>query len=234
MKRSISVFGLGYVGSVTSACFAHKGYRIWGVDSNPAKVEAMESGRTPVLEQGIEELIAESNRACRLHATTDATKAVLESEVSFLCVGTPNLRNGQHDLRQVERVIHDIGSALRQKATFHTIVLRSTVMPGTTESLVIPKLEEASRNRAGIDFGVCYNPQFLREGSALSDFLQPTITVLGASDPAQLRVVRELYDWVPGRLFETSLTTAETVKSICNVFHALKVFFANDAGTLCK
>jgi GDP-mannose 6-dehydrogenase len=158
----------------------------------------------------------------------------LESEVSFVCVGTPTLRNGQHDLRQVERVIQDIGNALRQKDAFHTIVLRSTVMPGTTESFVIPKLEEASGKRVGTNFGVCYNPEFLREGSAVSDFLQPTITALGAPDPAQLRVVREIYEWVPGKIFETSLTTAETVKSICNAFHALKVVFANEAGTLCK
>src|SRR6202043_179462 len=128
MSRAISIFGLGYVGSVTAACLAHKGNRVLGVDVNPAKVETLESGRSPVLEQGIEDLMAESHRACRLHATTDPTKAVLESEVSFVCVGTPNLRNGQHDLLQVERVISDIGAALRQKEAFHTVVLRSTVM----------------------------------------------------------------------------------------------------------
>jgi GDP-mannose 6-dehydrogenase len=219
---------------VTAACLAHKGNLVLGVDANQAKVDVVQSGRTPVLEQGIEDLMAESHRACRLHATTDAAKAVLESEVSFVCVGTPNLRNGQHDLRQVERVITDIGTALRQKDAFHTVVLRSTVMPGTTESLVIPKLQEASGKRAGVNFGVCYNPEFLREGSAVSDFLQPTITVLGAPDPSHLRVVRELYAWAPGRIFESSLTTAETVKSICNAFHALKVVFANEIGTLCK
>src|ERR1700681_1499940 len=120
MSRAISIFGLGYVGSVTAACLAHQGNRVLGVDVSPAKVEALESGRTPVLERGIDELVAESNRACRLHATTDAAKAVLESEVSFVCVGTPTLRNGQHDLRQVERVISDIGTALRQKDAFHT------------------------------------------------------------------------------------------------------------------
>lgn len=234
MSRTISIFGLGYVGSVTAACLAYKGNRILGVDVNRTKVEALESGRSPVLEQGIDELVAESNRACRLHATTDTAKAVQESEVSFICVGTPNLRNGQHDLRQVERVTQDIGSALRQKDGFHTVVVRSTVMPGTTESLVIPAIEHASGKRAGVGFGVCYNPEFLREGSAVSDFLQPTITVLGAADPAQLRVVRDIYAGVPGKTFETSLTTAETVKSICNAFHALKVVFANEAGSLCK
>jgi len=234
MPRAISIFGLGYVGTVTAACLAHKGNRVLGVDANPAKVQTLESGHTPVLEPGIDALMAESRGACRLHATTDATKAVQDSDVSFVCVGTPSLRNGKHDLGQVERVINDIGKALRQKDGFHTVVLRSTVMPGTTESLVIPRLEEASGKRAGANFGVCYNPEFLREGSAVSDFLQPTITVLGAAEPVQLRVVREMYEWVPGKIFESSLTTAETVKSICNAFHALKVVFANEVGTVCK
>lgn len=234
MSRTISVFGLGYVGSVTAACLAHKGNRIIGVDVNSAKVEAFEAGRTPVLEKGMEEIVAESSRERRLHATTSVEKAVAESDASFVCVGTPNLRNGEHDLRQIERVISEIGAALKRKNGFHTVVLRSTVMPGTTESLVIPALEKASGKRAGTGFGVCYNPEFLREGSAVADFLEPTITVLGAAAPDHLRDIREVYAWVPGRTFETSLSTAETVKSICNVFHALKVVFANEVGTLCK
>jgi GDP-mannose 6-dehydrogenase len=186
------------------------------------------------LEEGIDEIVAESSRACRLLATTSVAEAVADSDASFICVGTPNLRNGEHDLRQIERVISEIGAALRRKDGFHTVVLRSTVMPGTTESVVIPKLEEASGKRAGEGFGVCYNPEFLREGSAVSDFLKPTITVLGAATPDHLREIREIYAWVPGKIFETSLSTAETVKSICNVFHALKVVFANEVGTLCK
>lgn len=234
MPRTISVFGLGYVGSVTAACLAHKGNRVIGVDVNPEKVEMVQAGRSPVLEKGIDEIMAESNRACRLGATTSVPKAVAESDASFVCVGTPNLRNGEHDLRQIERVVSEIGAAMRGKDGFHTVVLRSTVMPGTTESLVIPKLEEASGKRAGEGFGVCYNPEFLREGSAVSDFLEPTITVLGAATPDHLRKIRDVYAWVPGKIFETSLSTAETVKSICNVFHALKVVFANEVGTLCK
>lgn len=234
MTRSISVFGLGYVGSVTAACLAHKGNRVIGVDVNPSKVETLQAGRTPVLEKGMDEIVAEANRTSRLHATTSVETAVAESDASFICVGTPNCRNGEHDLGQVERVISEIGAALRHKNAFHTIVLRSTVMPGTTESIVIPKLEETSGRRAGEDFGVCYNPEFLREGSAVSDFLEPTITVLGAATPDQLRGIRDVYAWVPGRIFEVSLSTAETVKSICNVFHALKVVFANEVGTFCK
>lgn len=219
---------------MTAACLAHKGNRVIGVDVNPAKVQTVQAGRSPVLEEGIDEIVAESSRACRLLATTSVAEAVADSDASFICVGTPNLRNGEHDLRQIERVISEIGAALRRKDGFHTVVLRSTVMPGTTESVVIPKLEEASGKRAGEGFGVCYNPEFLREGSAVSDFLKPTITVLGAATPDHLREIREIYAWVPGKIFETSLSTAETVKSICNVFHALKVVFANEVGTLCK
>jgi GDP-mannose 6-dehydrogenase len=234
MPHSISVFGLGYVGSVTATCLASLGNQVIGVDINPDKVASLNSGRTPVLEAGIDALAAESNKACRLHATVDPAAAVRDTNFSFICVGTPNLPNGEHDLRQVGHVIHEIGGALRNKSDFHTVVFRSTVMPGTTESFVVPQLEERSGKRAGIDFGVCYNPEFLREGSAVADFLEPTITVLGAADPRHLQAIRELYSWAPGKVFETTFSTAEAVKSICNVFHALKVVFANEVGTLCK
>lgn len=234
MPQSISVFGLGYVGSVTAICLASVGHRVIGVDVNPDKVASLNAGRAPVLEAGIESLAAESHKSGRLHATSDPAAAVQDTDFSFICVGTPSLANGEHDLRQVEHVIHEIGGALRSKQRFHTVVFRSTVMPGTTESFVIPRLEERSGKISGTDFGVCYNPEFLREGSAVADFLQPTITVLGAVDPEHLKAVRELYSWVPGKLFETALSTAEAVKSICNVFHALKVVFANEVGTLCK
>ena len=204
------------------------------MDVNPAKVRTVQAGRSPVLEKGIDEIVAESSRAGRLHATTSVAEAVASSDASFICVGTPNTRNGELDLRQIERVLSEIGAAVRQKGGFHTVVLRSTVMPGTTESVVIPKLEEASEKRAGEGFGVCYNPEFLREGSAVSDFLEPTITVLGAATPDHLREIRDIYAWVPGKIFETSLSTAETLKSVCNAFHALKIVFANEVGTLCK
>ncbi len=157
-----------------------------------------------------------------------------ETDISFICVATPSLNNGRHDVGQVERVATEIGAALRSKAGYHTVILRSTVMPGTTEGMVVPKLEQASGRRTGVDLGVCYNPEFLREGSAVSDFFNPTITVFGAKSPDQIRILRQTYDWVPGRVFETSLPTAETVKSVCNVFHALKVVFANEVGTFCK
>jgi GDP-mannose 6-dehydrogenase len=231
---SISVFGLGYVGSVSAACFASVGHRVIGVDVNPAKVEMMASGRSPIVEAGMNELIAEGSRSCRLHATVDSTDAIMKSDVSFVCVGTPSLRNGKLDLSHIEKVAREIGAALKQKKSGHSFVLRSTVLPGTTESTVLPILEQESGRRAGADFTVAYNPEFMREGSAVADFRQPPYTILGAQDPAHLTPLRELYNQTPGRVFETSIAVAEMVKYFSNAFHAVKVTFANEVGTLCK
>ncbi|MGB2604503.1 MAG: UDP-glucose/GDP-mannose dehydrogenase family protein [Candidatus Sulfotelmatobacter sp.] len=234
MSLSISVFGLGYVGSVSAACFASMGHRVIGVDVNPAKVEMMEGGRSPIIEASMNELVAEGNRACRLHATIDSTAAVLESDLSFVCVGTPSLRSGKLDLSHIEKVAREIGSALKQKKSLHTFVLRSTVLPGTTESIVLPILEQASGRRPGVDFTVVYNPEFMREGSAVADFLQPPYTILGARDSSHLSPLRELYKQTPGRMFETGIAVAEMAKYVSNAFHAVKVTFANEIGTLCK
>lgn len=234
MGLSISIFGLGYVGSVSAACFASMGHRVTGVDVNPAKVEMMEDGRSPIIEASMIELVAEGHRACRLHATVDSVAAVLDSDVSFVCVGTPSLRSGKLDLSHIEKVAQEIGAALKQKKSRHTVVLRSTVLPGTTESIVVPMLEKASGRRNGIDFTVAYNPEFMREGSAVADFLHPPYTILGAQDLAHLVPLRELYKSTPGKLFETSIPVAEMVKYFSNAFHAVKVTFANEVGTLCK
>jgi GDP-mannose 6-dehydrogenase len=234
MPQKISVFGVGYVGSVTAACLAHQGNYIIGVDVNPAKVELLSAGKPTVLEKGIDELIATAHKEGRLRATTDTKRATLESDISYICVGTPTLRNGEHDLSQLDHSLGEIGAALRDKSAYHTVVIRSTVVPGSTERFLIPRLESASGKREGPDFGVCYNPEFLREGSAVADFFEPTITVIGGTGPVPLRAARQVYDWVPGKVFETSLRSAEAVKSICNAFHALKVTFANEVGTLCK
>jgi len=231
---SISVFGMGYVGSVSAACLAHVGHKVTGVDVSAAKVAMMAGGRSPIVEARMSELVAEAHDAGLLHATTDAADAVRTSDVSFVCVGTPSLRSGKLDLSFVERVVREIGAALKQKSSFHTLVLRSTVLPGTTDSLVIPAIEKASGMRAGTDFAVCYNPEFMREGSAVSDFLQPPYTIFGARDRKHLAVLRELYRTVPGPVFETSVPVAEMVKYVCNAFHAVKVSFANEVGTLCK
>ena len=234
MTLAISVFGLGYVGSVSAACFASMGHQVIGVDVNPAKVEMVEGGRSPIIEASMKELVAEGNRACRLHATTDSTVAVLESDISFVCVGTPSLRNGKLDLSHIEKVAREIAAALKQKKSAHTFVLRSTVLPGTVESIVLPVLEQVSGRRAGTDFTVVYNPEFMREGSAVADFLQPPYTILGAQDLSHLAPLRELYQQTPGKVFETSIAVAEMVKYLSNAFHAVKVVFANEVGTLCK
>ncbi len=210
------------------------GHRVIGVDVNPSKVEMMESGRSPIIEASMNELVAEAHAAGRLHATTDSIAAVLDSDVSFVCVGTPSLRQGKLDLSHIEKVAREIGTALKQKKSPHAFVLRSTVLPGTTETVVRPILEEASGKRAGADFTVAYNPEFMREGSAVADFLQPPYTILGAQDSAQLGVLRELYKSTPGKVFETSIAVAEMVKYLSNAFHAVKVTFANEVGTLCK
>ena len=234
MGRSISVFGLGYVGSVSATCLASKGNSVLGVDLNPAKVQAMDSGQSPIVEEGLGEILAAANKACRLHATTDAVAAVHKTDISFICVGTPSLRQGKLDLSGIERVCQDIGAALRTKDKFHWVVLRSTVLPGTTENVVLPLLERASGKKAGSDFAVCYNPEFLREGTAIKDFFNPPFTVLGAWDISHLCPLREMYGFANAKIFETSVATAEMVKYVCNAFHALKVGFANEVGVLAK
>ena len=234
MSLSVSIFGLGYVGSVSAACFASMGHRVIGVDVSRAKVEMLDSGRTPIIEARMTELVAEANKACRLHATCDAVEAVLSSDLSFVCVGTPSLKNGKLDLGHIKKVAHEIGAAIRQKKAPHLFVLRSTVLPGTTENVVLPILEQQSGKKAGRDFAVCFHPEFMREGSAVADFLNPPYTILGASDTNHLAPLRELYKAVPAPLFETTISVAEMVKYFSNCYHALKVGFANEMGTMCK
>jgi GDP-mannose 6-dehydrogenase len=234
LSLSISVFGLGYAGSVSAACWARAGHRVTGVDVNSAKVELLATGRSPILEPCLSDLVAESHQASRLSATTDGIAAVCNSDISFVCVGTPSLRNGKLDLSHIERVALEIGIALKRKQSHHTVVVRSTVLPGTTESLVIPTLESASGRRAGTDFTVCYNPEFMREGSAVADFLEPPYVVLGAQGQEHLTLLRKMYDGTPAPRFETTMPVAEMVKYASNIFHAVKVSFANEIGTLCK
>jgi GDP-mannose 6-dehydrogenase len=233
MGRAVSVFGLGYVGSVTAACLAHKGNRVIGVDRNEMKVGAIAAGQSPIVEAQVKELAAKAHAEGFLGATTNTDAAISESEISFISVGTPSLRNGNLDLTSVEQVCREIGTALRHKDAFHWIVLRSTVLPRTTESVVIPALEAASGKKNGVSFSVCFNPEFLREGTAVMDFLEPPFTVIGYLPGHNVSPVRELYAWAPTQIYETSLTSAEMLKYTCNAFHALKVAFANEVGTLC-
>jgi len=234
MSKSISVFGLGYVGCVTAACLAEKGNSVTGVDLNPDKVRLLDSGQSPILEPGMQPLAQQAHRSCRLHATSDTQSAIAETEISFVCVGTPSLRSGKLDLSYLERVCREIGRALTHKADYHVVVIRSTVLPGTTETVLLPLLEQSSGKRAGKDFGVCMNPEFTREGSAVDDFFNPGITILGTQHPRDAAILREVYCWVPGEVFETSLAVAEMVKYSCNAWHAVKVSFANEMGRLCR
>jgi GDP-mannose 6-dehydrogenase len=230
----LSVFGLGYVGCVSAACFAKEGHEVTGVDVNPVKVEIINSGKSPIVEAGIGELIAEMVAGGRLRATTSSAEAVANSEMSLVCVGTPSRDNGSLDLTYVKRVCQEIGAALEGKAGRHTVVIRSTMLPGTIEGVVVPALEVYSGKKAGSDFGVCINPEFLREGTSLKDFYAPPFTLVGADDEDTAAFVRRLYSKIDAPLYVTPVKAAEMVKYACNCFHALKVSFANEIGNVCK
>ncbi len=230
----LSVFGIGYVGCVSAACFAKEGHDVIGVDVNPTKVAIINRGDSPIVEPGIGELIKEAVSSGRLRATTSSSEAVQNSEISLVCVGTPGNQNGSLDLRYVSRVCEEIGTALRMKAGRHVVVMRSTMLPGTIENVVIPALEKASGKKVENGVAVCINPEFLREGTSLKDFYGPPFTLIGADDPAAAAAVRELYQGIDAPLYETGLKTAEMIKYVCNSFHALKVSFANEVGNICK
>lgn len=231
--KSISIFGLGYVGAVTAACFASRGYKVIGVDPNPQKVDRIQAGLSPIVEAGVPEIIASAKNAGLISATSDATTAIMNSDISFISVGTPSQKNGKLELSHIRNVCSDIGRALKQKESFHWIVLRSTVLPGTTESVAIPAIEAASGKKAGEHFQVCFNPEFLREGTAVADFLNPPFTVIGTDNVALAAPVRDLYSYLSASLYEIPIQAAEMIKYSCNAFHALKVAFSNEIGSLC-
>ena len=230
----LSVFGLGYVGCVSAACFANDGNDVIGVDVNPTKVEIINAGKTPIIEEGLNELIGKVVAAGHLRATTASTRAVHDSDLSLICVGTPSNQNGSLHLRHVEQVCREIGAAIKTKDRRHVVVIRSTMLPGSVQNTVVPALEETSGKKAGTDFGICINPEFLREGSSLKDFHNPPFTLIGADEEETIAAVRSLYASINAPVFVTSLKTAEMVKYVCNCFHALKVTFANEVGNICK
>lgn len=231
---NISVFGLGYVGCVTAACLANDGHRVIGVDVNETKVHMVREGQSPIVERGLSELIRNNVEKGRLSATTDALEAVAASELSLVCVGTPSNGNGSLDLKYLRDVTRQIGVALIHKPAFHTIVVRSTMLPGTTHQEIIPLLERISGKPFGEGFGLCVNPEFLREGSAIEDFYHPPKIVVGADHPEIAEHVMELYSNIDALRFITDVAVAEMVKYVDNAFHALKVTFANEIGTLCQ
>jgi GDP-mannose 6-dehydrogenase len=230
----ISIFGIGYVGCVSAACFAHAGHDVTGVDVNPTKVDIINSGKSPIVEPQMNELIHDAVKAGKLRATTDSMEAVKSSDISLVCVGTPSKPNGSLDLGHVARVCEEIGAALATKDTHHTIVIRSTMLPGSIESVAQPALEKTSRKQTGKDFGVCVNPEFLREGTSVKDFYAPPFTLIGADDEETAKIVGSLYANIDAPVFTTMVKTAEMVKYVCNCFHALKVSFANEIGNICK
>lgn len=230
----ISVFGLGYVGAVSAACLAEMGHDVVGVDVDPHKVETLERGQSPIVEELIGDLIAEMRATGRLRATTDAAEAVRTTDLSMICVGTPSVDGGGLDTRYVRRVAEEIGAALRDKDAYHLVVLRSTVLPGTVEGVVIPALETASGKTAGDGFGICFHPEFLREGSSVRDFREPPKIVIGARDQRAADELAALYAGFDAPLFITSIGASEMLKYADNAFHALKVVFGNEIGALCK
>lgn len=230
----ISVFGLGYVGTVSAGCFARDGHEVIGVDAVRTKIELINAGRPPIIEAEIGDIVLGAVKSGRLRATDDADHAICNTDLSFVCVGTPSQPNGNLDLTYIRRVCEMIGSVIRRKRVRHTVVIRSTILPGTMRQLVIPILEEYSGKRAGIEFGVCNNPEFLREGTAVEDFDAPPKTVIGELDPQSGDTLAVLYGKIEAPLIRTDIETAEMVKYVDNCWHALKIGFANEIGNLCK
>lgn len=234
MATEISVFGLGYVGCVSAACFAKEGHTVIGVDVSASKVDMINAGQATVVEHGIAEMVAEMRAANRLRATTRVEEAVQNSAISLVCVGTPSAPNGSLDLTYVERVCEEIGAAMKSKASRHTVVIRSTVLPGSTEAVALAALERASGLRAHLDFGIAMNPEFLREGSSIKDFYDPPFTVVGAGDEATGQQVANLYAGLNAPVRIVAIRVAEMIKYACNSFHGVKVGFANEIGNVCK
>ena len=230
----ISIFGLGYVGAVSCGCLTELGHHVVGVDTNPQKVQMINNGESPVVEDHIEELIGAAVSAGRLRATADVDDAVRNSEVSLISVATPSNANYTPNLAAVDAVIASIGESISRKLGPHTVVIRSTVQPGTTEDRILPILLKSSGRTIGNGLSLVFNPEFLREGTSVKDFRNPPQTVIGSLDEAGYVALEQMYAGVPGTFVRTSCRIAESVKYLCNVFHALKIVFANEAGSVLK
>ena len=230
----ISIFGMGYVGAVSAACLANEGHTVVGVDPNNTKVDLINRGQSPIIEKDLDRLLKDGVANGLISATSDAQQAVMDTDISFICVGTPSQLNGSLDLKYVRYVCEDIGKALATKVDYHVVVARSTMLPGSINEVVLPALEEASGKTAGTDFGVCNNPEFLRESTAVFDYYNPPKTVIGETDSHSGELLVELYGALDAPLIRTSIETAEMVKYTDNVWHALKVSFANEIGNVCK
>ena len=230
----ISIFGLGYVGAVSLACLARDGHSVIGVDIDPAKLELIRAGNTPVVEEGMVDLMAAAAASGRVTVTTNVIEAVMQSDLSLICVGTPSAPNGSQDQSAMLSLAHDLGRAMRGKADDHVFVFRSTLVPGTVEEVLKPVIEQESGKQDGAGFHVCFQPEFLREGSSIRDYDKPPFTIVGAQADAPLAKLRELFGHLPCEFYATSIRAAEMVKYCCNNFHALKITFANETARLCE
>ena len=230
----ISIFGLGYVGAVSLGCLARDGHRVVGVDVDQAKLDLIAAGKTPVVEEGMVELMSSAVASGRVAVTRDARDAVKRTDLSLICVGTPSAPNGSQDQTAMLRLAKDLGAAMREKTTEHVFVFRSTLVPGTVEDVLRPIVEAESGKKEGVDFHVCFQPEFLREGSSIRDYDKPPFTVVGANAPAPANKLRELFGHLPCEFITISVRSAEMVKYCCNNFHALKITFANETARLCE
>jgi GDP-mannose 6-dehydrogenase len=231
---NISIFGLGYVGAVSLACLARDGHRVIGVDIDRTKLELIAAGKTPVVEEGMVELMAEVAASGRVSVTTDVEQAVLDSQISLVCVGTPSAANGSQDQGAVLRLAEAMGRALRHKSDGHVVVMRSTLVPGTVEDVLRPIIERESGKKDGEHFHLCFQPEFLREGSSIKDYDKPPFTIVGANHDTPVQKLRELFGHLPNQFIKTSVRSAEMMKVCCNNFHALKITFANETARLCE
>lgn len=229
----ISIFGLGYVGAVSLACLSRDGHEVIGVDIDATKLDLIMAGKTPVVEEGMVDLMALAAASGRVAVTTDAQQAVLDSEISLVCVGTPSAANGSQDQGAILRLAAEMGRAIAGKSAPHIVVFRSTLVPGTVEDVLRPIIEEESGKKDGVDFFLCFQPEFLREGSSIRDYDKPPFTVVGANHAYPVERLRKLFGNLPCRFIETSVRSAEMMKYCCNNFHALKITFANETARLC-
>lgn len=228
----ISVIGIGYVGAVTSACLCQSGHEVTLIDIDQNKVDLINEGEAPIIEKGLSELIKKYTDNGQLKASNDLKSAILNTDISLICVGTPSKENGSLDLQYVENVCENIGEALSQTTNFHTVILRSTMLPGSAEEICLPILEKASSKKVEIDFGFGFNPEFLREGSAIDDYFNPPKIVVGAQNEKSADIIMSLYDGIDAPRISTDIKIAEGVKYADNVWHALKIGFANEMGNI--
>ena len=229
----VSIFGLGYVGAVSLACLSRDGHEVIGVDIDQSKLDLIQAGKTPVVEEGMVDLMQQVAASGRVSVTTDAAQAVLDSEISLVCVGTPSAANGSQDQGAILRLAEAMGQALAKKKSPHVVVFRSTLVPGTVEDVLRPIIEDASGKKDGVDFHLCFQPEFLREGSSIRDYDKPPFTIVGANHAYPAEQLRALFGRLPCKFIETSVRSAEMMKYCCNNFHALKITFANETARLC-